>query len=478
MSLRINHNVAALNAHRNLVRNDANLGKTLEHLSSGLKINRASDGPAALVISEQLRAQIGGLKQAVMNSEAGVALVQTAEASLNETNALLLSMRQLAIHAANEGGNDHVMLQADQAELINALDSIDRISKNCEFGTKKLLDGSHGINGLTGGEDLTFLTASTRTKSSPQSGYAVEVFQESTQAQVAGTVALTQDLIDAGETLHVMEGSKSLKFTTSMGDSLAKVQNKLNTEIEKAGLNLDVFFDSLGKLHISHKEYGSEHTFSVISSSSGILSERADTPVWVQNGLDVQGTIGGEVCEGKGQILSGSEGTNVDGLSIKFTGVADPMMPEVGRVVIDSNALTFQIGGNQNQVVKVILPNTRSDKMARSVNNESGFRSLRDLDLTNFQGAQDAIMLIDRAINEITSTRSALGAVQKNALETNITSLSIAKENLINAESVIRDTDMASEMSEFTKHQVMTQSAVAMLAQANQTPNHVLSLLQ
>jgi flagellin len=87
-------------------------------------------------------------------------------------------------------------------------------------------------------------------------------------------------------------------------------------------------------------------------------------------------------------------------------------------------------------------------------------------------------MLIDQAINEITSTRSALGAVQKNALETNITSLSIAKENLINAESVIRDTDMASEMSEFTKHQVMTQAAVAMLAQANQSPNHVLSLLQ
>jgi flagellin len=116
--------------------------------------------------------------------------------------------------------------------------------------------------------------------------------------------------------------------------------------------------------------------------------------------------------------------------------------------------------------------------MARAVNNESGYRSLRDLNVTSFQGAQDALMLIDQAINEITSTRAALGAVQKNALETNITSLSIAKENLINAESVIRDTDMASEMSEFTKHQVMTQAAVAMLAQANQAPNNVLSLLQ
>jgi flagellin len=478
MTLRINHNVAALNAHRNMVANNAKLGKTLEHLSSGLKINRGSDSPAALVISEQLRAQVAGLTQAVMNSEAGVALVQTAEAALNETNSLLTGLRQLAIHAANEGVNDMVMLEADQAELINALDSIDRISRTCEFGTKRLLDGSHGINGLTGGDDLTFIKANTRTKSSPQSGFAVEIFQEATQSQIAGSIALTQDLIDAGETIHLMEGSKSLMFQTTMGDSLAKVQNKLNHEIEKSNMNLDVFFDAEGKLNVIHKNYGSEHTFSAISSTAGILSERADIPVWVQNGLDVQGTIGGEVCSGKGQVLTGAEGTNVEGLSVRYTGVADPMNPEVGRVVLDSNALTFQIGGNHNQVVKVLLPNTRSDKLARDINNESGFRSLRDIDLRSFQGAQDALLLIDKSINEITSIRADLGAVQKNALESNITSLGIAKENLINAESVIRDTDMAAAMSDFTKYQIMTQAATAMLAQANQTPNNVLSLLQ
>jgi flagellin len=126
----------------------------------------------------------------------------------------------------------------------------------------------------------------------------------------------------------------------------------------------------------------------------------------------------------------------------------------------------------------VLLPNTRSDKLARDINNESGFKSLREVDLTSFQGAQDALLMIDKAINEITSIRADLGAVQKNALESNITSLSIAKENLINAESVIRDTDMASEMSQFTKYQIMTQAATAMLAQANQAPNNVLSLLQ
>ena len=115
--------------------------------------------------------------------------------------------------------NDRVMLEADQAELMNALESIDRISKTCEFGTKKLLDGSNGINGLTGGEDLTFVTAGTKTQSSPQSGYAVDVVQEGTQAQISGTVALTPQLIDQGETFYLMEGSKNINPAEGMYDA-------------------------------------------------------------------------------------------------------------------------------------------------------------------------------------------------------------------------------------------------------------------
>ena len=114
MSLRINHNVSAINSHRNLQANQAEMSKTLERLSSGLKINRASEGPASLVISEQMRAQIAGLNQAIDNSETAVSLVQTTEANMAEISNLLTSIRQLAIHAANEGVNDEVMLEADQ----------------------------------------------------------------------------------------------------------------------------------------------------------------------------------------------------------------------------------------------------------------------------------------------------------------------------------------------------------------------------
>jgi len=477
MSMRINHNVAAVNAHRNLVQNDAKLSKTLEHLSSGNKINRASDGPASLVISEQMRAQVAGLTQAVMNSESAVSMVQTAEANLSEVSNLLVGMRQLSIHAANEGANDEKMLEADQAELLNALDSIDRISKSAQYGTKTLLDGSHAINGSASGPDLEFMEAGLKTKSSPQSGYKVTIDQESTQAQVIGTAVLDQKMIDAGELLTIQEGGKTVQLSTKLGETYEQIQNRLNSGFEESGMKVDAFFDN-GKLNVINQDYGSEAGFSVTSSSNGVLSTKGDTPLWVQNGRDVIGKIGGEVAEGKGQLLTGSNGTNVEGLTVRFTGVADPLNPEAGRIGVQSNAFTFQVGGNRNQIVQVAIPDTHSTKLARDVNNPSGYQSLRDLDLRSQSGSQDAMMLIDEAIDQVTTTRATLGAVQKNTLESNLNSLSIAKENLINAESVIRDTDMAAEMSELTKHQIMTQSATSMLAQANQSPNNVLSLLK
>lgn len=142
MALRINHNIAALDAQRNLAMTTSSISQVMEKLSSGYRINKASDDPAGLVISEQFRAQIAGLNRAIQNSEGSINMIQTAEGSLNEINSLLVSMRELAIHAANEGFNDANQLAADQAEIENAIRTIDRIAANTQFGTKKLLDGS------------------------------------------------------------------------------------------------------------------------------------------------------------------------------------------------------------------------------------------------------------------------------------------------------------------------------------------------
>ena len=167
MPMRINNNPAAINTRRNLVMNQERLLKSLEKLSSGSKINRASDGAAALIISEQMRAQIAGIKQAIDNSETAVGMVQTAEGALSEISGLLIKIRQLSVHAANEGANDEVMLQADQFEIDNALETIDRMTFNTQFGLKKILDGSQGANGVANGQGLDSSPPARKPKAPP-----------------------------------------------------------------------------------------------------------------------------------------------------------------------------------------------------------------------------------------------------------------------------------------------------------------------
>jgi flagellin len=149
MSLRINNNIASLNGHRNMVKNDAAVSKSLEKLSSGLKINRAADNAAGLVISEQMRAQLNGIKQAMNNTEQAITMVQTAEGALDEMNNLLSKTKSLALHAMNTGVSDAAQLSADNAEFQNILSSIDRIVGQTRFAGQLLLDG-HFVSGASG----------------------------------------------------------------------------------------------------------------------------------------------------------------------------------------------------------------------------------------------------------------------------------------------------------------------------------------
>jgi flagellin len=215
-------------------------------------------------------------------------------------------------------------------------------------------------------------------------------------------------------------------------------------------------------------------------------------------GRDVQGTIGGELAFGEGQYLTAAEGTSAEGTVVQYIGGVksipqlDPMgnpvlgpdgkpvppenIPE-GAVHVTNNALTFQIGPNQDQTASVSLPSVNTRILGRGVENESGYTSLGEIDISTLQGAQDAMKMIDQAIYEVTAARGNLGAFQKNTLESNLNNLRYASENLIASESRLRDTDMAAEMSHFTKQQILLASGTAMLGQANQTPKSVLSLL-
>ncbi len=508
MSLRINHNTSAINSHRNLQANQASMAKTLERLSSGLKINRAAEGPAALVISEQMRAQIAGLNQAIDNSETAVSLVQTAEANMSEINNLLTSMRQLAIHAANEGVNDEVMLAADQKEIENALSTIDRISSQAQFGNKRLLDGSRGAFGTTTGEDLEFVGATLNSGDSRENGFDVKITQAASKSTILGATALTDEIVKAGEQLTVIEKGRMATYTSNADDTAATVVQNLRNEINRKGLELDISLTEEGQIEIKHKDYGSAYNFQVSSSTAGVLSQDANEIEISEVGKDVKGTINGESAVGVGQILTGVKGAAcVDGLSVRYYGegkdleiaadceVADlvvegeegqeqeprPEIPEdgisAGRVFVAQNSMKFQVGANAGQTVGISMKSTNPENMANGIANKSNYQSLADIDVTNFQGAQDALKMIDTAINQVTSDRGELGAFQKNTLESNLSNLRVANENLVSSESIIRDVDMAKEMATFTRNQIMSESATAMLAQANQLPQNVLQLL-
>jgi len=478
--------MSAINTHRSVLNNSNAQEKTMEKLSSGLKINRAADSPAQLQISENLRAQGAGLRQAIDNSEMAVSLVQTAEAGLSEGSRALIQARQLAVHAGNEGANDLNMLQADQSELDNILEQVNRIATSTQYGHNYLLDGSRAGNGVTTGEYLEFVEGGTEAHSSGVGGYGININNAATRATHSGTVGLSQGLIDAGEQVTISEGGRTVNFKTEKGKTVEQTLNDLESAINDAGLNIDLMREFPPKtssgapqaITLRHKEFGSEHTFQAASNTAGLVSSVSNMPERIANGTDVSGEINGEEASGKGQILTGEPGADtVEGIKIRYTGETAPAGGNAGTVTFSQNSLTFQIGAEANQFSEYSLGSIKTNDLGRGEENSSNFDSLAQIKVLNSEQAQDAIRVIDKAIQEVNSSRGEMGAFQKNNLESNLNYLRIAHENSVSSESVIRDADMAEEMATFTRNQILMEASTSMLAQANQNSMTVLKLI-
>ena len=198
----------------------------------------------------------------------------------------------------------------------------------------------------------------------------------------------------------------------------------------------------------------------------------------IANGTDVSGEIGGEETIGKGQVLTGAVGAGTtEGIKIRYTGETAPLGGKAGTLTFSQNSLTFQIGGSANQFSQFSLRSMKAADLGRGQSNSSGFKALDEVKMLSAAQAQDAIAVIDKAIEEVNSNRGEMGAFQKNNLESNLNYLRIAHENTVSSESVIRDADMANEMAKFTRDKIMTEASTAMLAQANQSSTTVMKLL-
>jgi flagellin len=509
MGLRINNNIASVNGHRNLTKNDAMISKSLERLSSGLKINRAADDAAGLIISEQMRAQLGGLNQAIANSEQAVTLVQTAEGALDEVNTLLNKARSLAVHAANEGVNDTNQLIADQGELDNIINSITRIADTTQFGTKKLLDGtlsngttnSSAVAGVTlGGDYNARLSAGTAVR-----GYhTLSVTTEATQARTV--LAMADNVFQtasggAGVTLAAALGTavaaESFRMSVNganvdiaSGTTKDQVIQQLNALGNRLGFTVSVTGtgDGAGDINLTARDFGGAFAFDVqfVSSNGTGAATLATTNT---SGVDAAGTLylytgangaGGTATTGSSQTIA----LVGDGLALESAGgtrIALTTAVATGFVYGAINGTTagakFQIGANANQTATVELASVQAGQLGiGGSGNYTSLSALKGSALVS-GNATEALKVIDKAIDDIAVTRGKLGAFQSNTLETNISSLRVTVENLTAAESTIRDTDFAAESAKFTKYNILVQSSTAMMAQANQLPQNVLQLL-
>lgn len=492
MSLRINTNLPAMTALRNLTNTNSDVATSVNRLSTGLRINTAADDAAGLVISESMRAQIKGIGQAMMNSQDAVNMAKTAEGGMEEVQRLLLNIRAIAVHSANTAVVDGPQLQADQGEIRSTLQSIDRIAQSTQWGTRKLLNGTAGTTAnITAGSDIAGASF-TGTFANMQIGSGPITIQRTTAAT---QTTLQTDVTFASPNAAVPAGNIVINGTTitsdGTSDTVQTIVDKVNQQSANTGVVASVTTnpDSTVSVKLQSVQFGSQFPVNYFDGS-GILNS-SPSPAPTVPGTDAVVSVTAQVIGpngpvnetavftgGRGPGESGLRLTDVNGNVITLTpgGNANSSLTSASAVgSLTSGNVRFQIGANADQSVSFGLPDIRSTQLGTSV--VTG-KTLANLDVTSQQGATDAIKIIDAAISQLGQMRGALGSFQKNFLESTVRSLSVANENLTASESSIRDLDVAAEMTSYTKNQVLQQSAMAILAQANQAPNQVLKLLQ
>lgn len=467
MSLSIINNVASLTAQNNLNRTSSALATSLEQLSSGLKINRGADGPAALVISEQQRAQISGLQTAIANTHKAVSVVQTAEGGLNEVNSLLLKIRGLAVDSANAGVNDANSLAANQAEISNALSTINSISTTTQFGSKRLLDGSNAATATTS----NVLASATASGTLISGAYNVTVSSAATAATVTGAAAANVQA--GGETLTINGVQIALAAAANQAAQITAINGvSANTGVKAV--------NAAGVTTLYSTSFGTGHKITVSTTAAAGTGTGFDAASVGANvdGTNIVGAINGVAASGVGNTLSAVSGT-ASGLAVTFAASTTPYISDATASTVNvdaSKALVFQIGANAGQTASLAIDRSHADSLGKGVS--STFVSLNVIDVTNTTNSAEVLKVVDKAINDVSSLRGRIGAFQTNTLESTANTLQTTLQNTTAAESNIRDTDFAKATADFSKNQVLIQAGTTVLANANQTNQLILSLLK
>lgn len=487
MSLRINTNVPALNAARILGNTENSLSGSIGRLSSGLRINTAADDPAGLIVSENLRAQIRGLDQAIRNSQDAINMSRTAEAALDEVQTLLRNVRGLAVQSANTAVVDADQLEANQAQIRSTIQSIDRIAGQTSFGNRKLLNGAAGavasitqtnlVNSLFVGSEMD----GERVRSGQISMTRVTQATRATTGQLATTFATGTTAVNPGT--FVING---VTFSVSAGMTVNDVISMINERSEQT--NVQATHTATQGVVLTSSKFGSNfgiNYYETAAPPNATILNNNGAPT-VTAGVDAVFDVTVPVDPSPNtatERFTGGQGPGVDGLtltspsgyrlSLSTGGNNTAAATTIGQLNV--GALRFQLGANVDNQATFSIPSIFANQLGRNAVSGESFSTV---DLTTQQGAENAIRIIDAAIKDIASIRGGLGSFQKNFLESTQRSLAVASENITASESTVRDADMAREMTEYTRFQILRQSGMAMLAQATQSPQQILQLLR
>lgn len=482
--MKINHNMSALVANKRLLQSENSLSKSIERLSTGLRINRAADDAAGMAISSKMKTQIKGLDQASRNSSDGISVLETADGALSEVHEMLQRMRELSVQAAN-GTNTPDDLEAIQLEISSLREEIDRVSKDTEFNTKNLLDGTLDQRVYPDNRGIKRIDIS---DSVIPNTYTVEITADAEHAVTEGGVPMTAtDVVPAGATGKVVINGAEVEIKE--GETFEQVYSKLRDTAERGEVNLLIVKDLTdktgepenagyvpgsvadgGNLVFVSNEYGNSAALSIkcdnpdLAAFLGIGTDTATVGKDVEINISANdvgfGTQATILADGNFVTI-----TDRSGFEMKFE-VEPGTLGEINLEVADLGPMTLQIGANENQTMDVRIPEISSKTLY-----------IDKVNVCTVTGADKAITSFDGAIAKVSETRSSIGAYQ-NRLEYTVDSLELTEENMTQALSRIEDVDMAEEMTEYTKDNILTQAATSVLAQANDLPQQVLQLLQ
>ncbi len=483
---RINTNVTALTSSRILNENTTSLNKSLEKLSTGLRINRGSDDPAGLIASENLRKQIAGTETAIKNAERAITIVGTAEGGLNEVSNMLVELQALLGEAANTGGMSTEEIDANQQQVDSILNTIDRISNSTEFEGMKLLNGNRAYT--TSSVSSMFIGELQVNAAKLIDGATMQVDVAKTSAANTGIIYLSGEGLSGTDAMTIQIGSArgTTELTFAGSTAIADIITGINQVKEVTGVSAFLSTDgnsaTLRSVDFGSGAYVSLEVLAGNSTGSKLRISEAVAGGHVTSskvdGVNATATINGTSATADGKKLT-----------IR-TAMLDAELDLDGTAALSSAdwSTTFGITGGGSdfalgsQVDAIGLESIGIQNVATTAlgNVDDGYlntlKSGGDNALTS-DNLYTAQRIVSSAIKDISKLRGRLGSFQKNTLETTINSLKVAKENLYSANSAIRDTDFATETSNMTRSQILVQASTSVLAQSNFAPQNVLALL-